>query len=46
MASSPSARLDIGYAFFKDKDPVSALAAADHFIKLHPITPTLTMPTI
>jgi outer membrane protein assembly factor BamD len=35
------AQLDIGYAFFKDKDPVSALAAADRFIKLHPNHPNV-----
>ena len=35
------AQLEIGYAFFKDKDPVSALAAADRFIKLHPNHPNV-----
>jgi outer membrane protein assembly factor BamD len=35
------AQLEIGYAYFKDKDPVSALAAADRFIKLHPNHPNV-----
>ena len=35
------AQLEIAYAFFKDKDPVAALAAADRFIKLHPNHPNV-----
>jgi len=35
------AQLEIGYAYFKDKDAVSALAAADRFIKLHPNHPNV-----
>lgn len=35
------AQLEIGYAYFKDKDPVQALAAADRFIKLHPNHPNV-----
>ena len=35
------AQLEIGYAYFKDKDVVSALAAADRFIKLHPNQPNV-----
>jgi len=35
------AQLEVGYAHFKDKDPVSALAAADRFIKLHPNHPNV-----
>ncbi len=35
------AQLEIGYAYYKDKDPVSALAAADRFIKLHPNHPNV-----
>jgi outer membrane protein assembly factor BamD len=35
------AQLEVAYAYFKDKDPVSALAAADRFIKLHPNHPNV-----
>ena len=35
------AHLEIGYAYYKDKDVVSALAAADRFIKLHPNHPNV-----
>lgn len=35
------AQLEIAYAFFKDKDPISALAASDRFIKLHPNHPNV-----
>jgi outer membrane protein assembly factor BamD len=35
------AQLEIGYAYFKDKDQVAALAAADRFIKLHPNHPNV-----
>ena len=35
------AQLEIGYAYYKDKDPVAALAAADRFIKLHPNHPNV-----
>jgi len=35
------AELEIGYAYYKDKDSVSALAAADRFIKLHPNHPNV-----
>ncbi|MEO7728318.1 MAG: outer membrane protein assembly factor BamD [Burkholderiales bacterium] len=33
------AQLEIAYAYYKDKDVTSALAAADRFIKLHPNHP-------
>ena len=35
------AQLEIGYAYFKEKDAISALAAADRFIKLHPNHPNV-----
>lgn len=35
------AQLEVGYAYFKDKDPIAALAAADRFIKLHPNHPNV-----
>jgi outer membrane protein assembly factor BamD len=35
------AQLEIGYAYYKDKDVVAALAAADRFIKLHPNHPNV-----
>ena len=35
------AQLDLIYAYFKDDDPVSAIAAADRFIKLHPRHPSV-----
>src|ERR1700674_3977957 len=35
------AQLEVAYAYFKDKDAVSALAAADRFIKLHPNHPNV-----
>ena len=35
------AQLEVAYAYFKDKDPVAALAAADRFIKLHPNHPNV-----
>ncbi len=35
------AQLEVSYAYFKDKDAVSALAAADRFIKLHPNHPNV-----
>ena len=35
------AQLEVAYAYFKDKDSVSALAAADRFIKLHPNHPNV-----
>ena len=35
------AQLEVGYAYYKDKDPVNALAAADRFIKLHPNHPNV-----
>ena len=33
------AQLEIGYAYYKDKDVASAIAAAERFIKLHPNHP-------
>lgn len=30
------AQLDVAYAYYKDNQPASAIAAADRFIKLHP----------
>jgi outer membrane protein assembly factor BamD len=35
------AELEIAYAYYKDKEPDSALAAADRFIKLHPNHPNV-----
>jgi outer membrane protein assembly factor BamD len=29
-------QLEVAYAYYKDKEPVSAIAACDRFIKLHP----------
>lgn len=33
------AQLEIAYAYFKDNEPVSTVAACDRFIKLHPNNP-------
>jgi outer membrane protein assembly factor BamD len=33
------AQLEIAYAYYKDNEPVSAIAACDRFIKLHPNHP-------
>src|SRR6187455_548881 len=35
------AQLEIAYAYYRDKDIASALAAADRFIKLHPNHPNV-----
>jgi outer membrane protein assembly factor BamD len=35
------AQLELGYAYYKDKEPASALAAADRFIKLYPEHPNV-----
>ena len=35
------AQLEVAYAHYKDKDPASATAAADRFIKLHPNHPNV-----
>jgi outer membrane protein assembly factor BamD len=35
------AQLEIAYAYFKDNEPVSAIAACDRFIKLHPNHPNV-----
>jgi outer membrane protein assembly factor BamD len=35
------AQLEIAYAYYKDKDTASAIAAADRFIKLHPNHPAV-----
>src|SRR6476660_2830657 len=35
------AQLEIGYAYYKDKDTIGALAASDRFIKLHPNHPNV-----
>lgn len=35
------AQLDIVYAYYKYEEPASALAAADRFIKLHPLHPNV-----
>jgi outer membrane protein assembly factor BamD len=35
------AQLEIVYVYYKDNDPVQALAAADRFIKLHPNHPNV-----
>ena len=39
--AAQQAQLELGYAYYKDKDPVNALAAADRFIKLHPNNPNV-----
>ncbi|TCV90428.1 Beta-barrel assembly machine subunit BamD [Sulfurirhabdus autotrophica] len=36
---SQQAQLEIAYAYYKSSEPVSAIAAADRFIKLHPNHP-------
>jgi outer membrane protein assembly factor BamD len=33
------AQLEVAYAYYKDNEPVSAIAACDRFIKLHPNHP-------
>lgn len=38
-AYAQQAQLEIGYAYYKDNEPASAIAAADRFIKLHPNHP-------
>ena len=35
------AQLDIVYAYYKSTEPASAIAAADRFIKLHPLHPNV-----
>ena len=35
------AQLEIAYAYYKDKEPTQAVAAADRFIKLHPSHPNV-----
>lgn len=35
------AQLEIAYAYYKDRDAASAIAAADRFIKLHPNHPSV-----
>lgn len=35
------AQLEIGYAYYKDRDVASAISAADRFIKLHPNHPNV-----
>jgi len=35
------AQLEIAYAYYKDSEPISAIAAADRFIKLHPNHPNV-----
>ena len=35
------AQLELAYAYYKDKEPASALSAADRFIKLHPDNPNV-----
>jgi outer membrane protein assembly factor BamD len=35
------AQLDIAYAYYKDNEPISAIAASDRFIKLHPNHPNV-----
>lgn len=35
------AQLEIAYAYYKDNEPISALAAADRFIQLHPNHPNV-----
>ncbi len=38
---SQQAQLEIAYAYYKSSEPVSAIAAADRFIKLHPNHPNV-----
>ena len=35
------AQLEVAYAYFKDREPASAIAAAERFIKLHPNHPNV-----
>jgi outer membrane protein assembly factor BamD len=35
------AQIEIAYAYYKDNEPASAIAAADRFIKLHPNHPSV-----
>lgn len=35
------AQLEVAYAYYKDNEPVSAIAACDRFIKLHPNHPNV-----
>ena len=35
------AQLEIAYAYYKDEEPISAIAACDRFIKLHPNHPNV-----
>jgi outer membrane protein assembly factor BamD len=35
------AQIEVAYAYYKDNEPVSAIAAADRFIKLHPNHPNV-----
>src|SRR5512143_2039572 len=35
------AQLEVAYAYYKDNEPVSAVAACDRFIKLHPDHPNV-----
>lgn len=35
------AQLEIAYAYYKNKEPISAIAACDRFIKLHPNHPNV-----
>lgn len=35
------AQLDVAYAYYKDNEPISAVAACDRFIKLHPNHPNV-----
>ncbi len=35
------AQLEIAYAYYKDQEPISAIAACDRFIKLHPNHPNV-----
>lgn len=35
------AQLDVAYAYYKDNEPISAIAAADRFIKMHPNHPNV-----
>ena len=40
-AFAQQAQVDIAYAYYKDKQPASAVAAAERFIKLHPSHPNV-----
>ena len=44
-AYAQQAQLEVAYAYYKDNEPASAIAACERFIKLHPTIPTWITPT-